>query len=239
MRNPLLLIHICTATIGLLSGSLAMVLRKGSSLHRLAGNFFFVSMLIMTSTATVLAFMKPSPISSVVGILTFYLVATAWVTVKRRDSQTGAFDLIAIVLAAFAGIRGIAFGVAYDPRNWPEPIPAGMYFFFGSIALLFAVSDVRTYLRGGAAGAKRIARHLWRMCLALLIAILSFYPGQAKLFSAALRKTNLLSIPLVVIAGMTIFWLVRIRFTNVRSSSREGGHRWKPEHSLGSAASST
>lgn len=212
MRNPLLLIHICTATIGLLSGVSAMVFRKGSSLHRLAGSFFFVSMLIMSSTATALAFMRPSPISSVVGMLTFYLVVTAWVTARRGDHRTSRLDLLATALAAFAGARGIAFGIAHDPRTWPEPIPAGMYFFFGSLALLFAVSDIRTYLRGGVAGAQRIARHLWRMCLALLIAVLSFYPGQARLFSAALRRTNLLYIPMIVIAGMTLFWLVRVRF---------------------------
>ena len=209
--RTILLIHICTATIGLLSGALSMAFRKGSQLHRLAGSFFFVSMLIMTSTATVLAFHRPSPISSVVGILTFYLVATAWVAARRKDNETSTFDLIAIAIAAFAGLRGIAFGFGYNAASWPEPIPRGMYFFFGSVALMFAISDVRTYVRGGVAGAKRIARHLWRMCLALLITTLSFYPGQAKLFSKALRQTNLLFIPLIVFAGMTIFWMVRIR----------------------------
>ena len=48
------------------------------------------------------------------------------------------------------------------------------------------------------------------MCLALMIATMSFYPGQAKLFSKALRATNLLFIPHVLLIGATIFWLYRI-----------------------------
>lgn len=38
--SPLLTAHIGGAAIGLISGYLAMLLRKGSNLHRLAGDFF-------------------------------------------------------------------------------------------------------------------------------------------------------------------------------------------------------
>ena len=47
--------------------------------------------------------------------------------------------------------------------------PAAVYFFFGSVALFSAALDVRMIVRGGVFGAHRIARHLWRMCFALLI----------------------------------------------------------------------
>ena len=36
----LILIHVCSATVGLLSGFLAMVFRKGSGLHGAAGSNF-------------------------------------------------------------------------------------------------------------------------------------------------------------------------------------------------------
>ena len=37
LNQTLLLAHICSAVVGLLSGFLAVVLRKGSGLHRAAG----------------------------------------------------------------------------------------------------------------------------------------------------------------------------------------------------------
>jgi len=43
--NPLLMVHICGAIVGLLSGFMAMALRKGSGLHGAAGSVFSVSLL--------------------------------------------------------------------------------------------------------------------------------------------------------------------------------------------------
>ena len=40
-------IHIILGTIAVLSGAAALIASKGSNVHRLAGNFFFISMIIM------------------------------------------------------------------------------------------------------------------------------------------------------------------------------------------------
>ena len=58
---PLLVLHIGSAAVGLLSGFLAMSFRKGSGLHGAAGNVFFVSMLIATAAGGYLAaFVRPN-----------------------------------------------------------------------------------------------------------------------------------------------------------------------------------
>jgi len=49
--TPLLLVHICGAVVGLLSGYLAMLVRKGSGLHEAAGRVYVVSMLTMSGPA--------------------------------------------------------------------------------------------------------------------------------------------------------------------------------------------
>ncbi len=49
-------------------------------------------------------------------------------------------------------------------------VPVGMFFFLGSICLLAAAGDIRKLVSGGLFGAKRVARHLWRMCFGLFIA---------------------------------------------------------------------
>jgi uncharacterized membrane protein len=213
LLTPLLLIHICCATVGLLSGFMAMALRKGSGLHSAAGNVFFVSMLIMSSTAAYIAmFLRPIMINVIAGLLTFYLVSTGRRAAKQRAGGTGLFDYAALLFVLAVGIAGVRYGFAVrnSPNGMKDGIPVAMYFVFGSIALLFAVSDVRMLVRGGVIGAQRLGRHLWRMSLALLIATMSFYPGQAKLFSKPLRQTNLLWTPHVLLIGAVLLWLIRI-----------------------------
>jgi uncharacterized membrane protein len=213
MSQSLLYFHICTAIVGLLSGGLAMMFRKGRGRHAAAGTVFVVAMLGMTTSAAFMAtFMSPHIINVIAASLTFYLVVTGWVAIKRKDGQTSRFDTVAMLFVLTDGIGAIAFGVwlVIHPEHPTFGIPKPMFFIFGSIAVLFAVSDGRMLMRGGLFGAQRIGRHLWRMCLALLIATMSFYPGQAKLFSKAVRATNLLFIPHVLLIGATILWLYRI-----------------------------
>ena len=209
MFSAFLILHVCGAMIALIAGTLAMIFRKGSGRHGAAGVVFFIAMVCMSSSAVLLAlFHKPNRLNLVAGMLTFYLVTTAWVAAKRRSGKPGTFDVIAVLIVLVAGIAGWTGGTGGR--------------IFGSIALLFAVADVRTFLRGGVDATKRIARHLWRMCLAFLIAALSFYPGQARLFPKAWRDTNLLILPVLVLAGATIFWLVRVRRRSVTRSSSSG-----------------
>src|SRR5207342_2170985 len=76
--SPILIFHICAGTVGLLSGTAAMIYRKGSRGHVLAGRVFTVSMLCMAVGAVYLAIMRHQPSNIDGGILTFYLIGTAW-----------------------------------------------------------------------------------------------------------------------------------------------------------------
>src|SRR5579864_7179045 len=55
---PALVLHIGGGTLGLLSGAIALSVRKGSPLHRVSGTVFFVSMLIMGAMAAYLAYFE-------------------------------------------------------------------------------------------------------------------------------------------------------------------------------------
>jgi uncharacterized membrane protein len=213
LLTSLRLLHVCSAAIGLLSGFMAMLFRKGSGLHGAAGSVFFVSMLSASGAGAILAgFLHPNSGNVMGSTLTFYLVATAWVAARRRDGKAGAFDLGALLFALGIVMLGATWGVqaASSHSGSKDGYAAGFFFVFGSIALLFAASDVRMIVRGGVFGAKRIARHLWRMSFALLFATMSFYPGQARLFPKWVRATNLLYVPHVLLVGAMLFWLYRV-----------------------------
>ena len=71
--SPILIVHICGGTLGLLSGTAAMSFRKGSPRHVLAGKVFVASMLTMAAFAAYLAIVRHQPNNIGGGILTFYL----------------------------------------------------------------------------------------------------------------------------------------------------------------------
>ena len=71
MRLPVLVIHICAGLVGLLSGAAAMSFRKGSRRHGLAGNLFFIAMLVMGSSAAYLG-------NVFGGLFACYMVTTGW-----------------------------------------------------------------------------------------------------------------------------------------------------------------
>ena len=208
---PLVILHVCSAAIGLLSGYSAMLFRKGSGLHGAAGTVFVVSMLTASGAGAYLAaFVHPNSGNVIGSTLTFYLVATAWAAARRRDGKRSLFDLGALLFGLAIAATAANWGLEAAKSGPKDGYPAPFFFIFGSIALLFAVGDIRMIVRGGVFGAKRIARHLWRMCFALLFATLSFYPGQAKFFPQWLRATNLLYVPAVLLAGAMFFWLYRV-----------------------------
>ena len=214
LLTSLRLLHVCSAAVGLLSGYTAMLFRKGSGLHGAAGTIFFVSILSASGAgAYIAAFLHANSANLMGSVLTFYLVATAWVAAKRREGKPGTFDLIALLsaLAIVAGGAFWGFEAAGSPTGSKDGYPVAFYVIFGSIALLFAASDIGMIVRGGVFGPKRIARHLWRMSMALLFAALSFYPGQGGRFlPASVRATSLPYMPHALLFGAMLFWLYRV-----------------------------
>jgi hypothetical protein len=227
--SPILVVHICAGSLGLLSGTAAMLFRKGSRGHVLAGRVFVASMLTMGVFAVYLAITRHQPNNVGGGILTVYLIGTAWLTARRRDGETSRFDWVVLLIPLALGILTWMNGikVVRSGASSQDGVPVGMSFFMGSVMLLAAAGDVRMVVRGGVFGAKRIARHLWRMCFGLFIAAGSFFLGPSnrplRLLSTvglgqhlpgALFSTTLYFILTLLPLVLLIFWVVRVRFTN-------------------------
>jgi hypothetical protein len=217
MPSPLLALHITAGTLGMLSGFVAAFLRKGSRQHGLAGNVFVISMLTLSASGVYLAIMKSQPGNILGGTLTFYLVATAWMTARRRDDDaTGLFDWGALLLVLAVAACQLTFGLeaALGTTGLKYGYPPGPYFFMGSVAVLAVTGDIRLLVHGGISGTPRIARHLWRMCFALFIAAASIFLARQQVFPDLLRKTGVLVFLSVLPLLLMIFWLLRVRFTN-------------------------
>src|SRR5436853_7529223 len=94
--SPLLIIHVAGALVGLVSGWTALFFRKGSRPHGAAGNVFFVSILAMCVSALFIAVMKQQTTNILGGTLSFCLVGTGWLSVKRRRWNIVSLELVCI-----------------------------------------------------------------------------------------------------------------------------------------------
>lgn len=219
MQTFILPIHIAAGTLGVLSGAAALLFRKGERAHRTAGFVFVVSMLIMGASASILAVMKPQPGLVVGGLMTIYFIATAWVAGRRKDGETGAFEIgaFAAALALAITISMGAYALATGATKAPNPVfPYVLYGISGAM-MLAAVTDLSVVLRRGISGARRIARHLWRMCFGLLIAVGSFAAQGAAALPPAVPRAELLVSSMLLVLLVMFFWLVRVLFTRWRA----------------------
>jgi len=211
----LLPIHIIAGVIGLVSGAIALSARKGAKLHRKSGMIFVYAMMVVAITGTVMGALISEMAAVIPGVLTFYLVLTSLLTIRRPVLNFHWIDLGAMLVGLTVGIASIQFGLeALDSANGgTEGGLAVTYFMFGVVALLATLGDIRVMLAGGIQGAHRIARHLWRMCFALLLASISLFVGQTQVFPEPLRNSGLLPIPVLLVLFLMFYWLARVLFT--------------------------
>ncbi len=216
MRTPLLVLHIVSGTLAMLSGFAAMALRKGSPRHALAGDVFVTAMLTLAASGAALAEMKHEMSNFLGGLFTGYLVATAWMTARRSEKQwrIGIFDWIGLLVALAVAAINVTYGFAasLSPTGIKDGYSVGPYAFMGSVALLAIAGDVRMLVRGGVSATQRLGRHLWRMCFAQFIAAASIFMARAELFPVLMQKTGMLYLLSFLPLLVMFFWLVRVRF---------------------------
>jgi hypothetical protein len=216
-------VHIGAGTLALGSGLIALLAAKGGSLHRMAGAVFFVSMLVMAAFAAVLAVAIPGQIINLfIGAFTFYLVATGWMTARRRPGAVGLPEKVAMVVAIvlcapfavviFQIVTGIPlFKSAFALKGAILIALCG----FAAVIAIAAISDIRVVLAGGISGAPRIARHLWRMCLGLTLAAGSaFTNGLPRLLPGPMNVTPIFFLPQLLLLAVLVFWMIRVRSTD-------------------------
>jgi hypothetical protein len=214
--SPLLIFHIATASIAVMGGLAAMVLRKGSAWHRMAGTIFGLGMICMTVSAIPLALLKTQTLNALVGVLTFYLVASGWMVVRHDGFRyvrlvNAALGVVALGLGVFLVMFGAE--AINSPSHMKDGEDASGYFFFGAIAVLGAALDLRLVL-GGIGSKHRFVRHLWRMNFALAIGIISVTPRLNRLAGHPVKSDALLIAPTLLVLLFMSFWLWRVLAPN-------------------------
>ena len=209
-----LAIHFAAGLVSILAGTVALSVAKGGRLHKQSGLVFTGAMVVLGLTAAGIGMYEDRPGQVFAGLLVTYLVFSAMTTVKPLPAMGRRFDMALMVLAfAFAGTTLYGGVIEWlDPTvevtGRPRAVPPLVG---GTVILLAAIGDLRAIRAGGLQGARRLARHLWRMCFGLFIATGSFFLGQMRFIPEPVRIMPLLLVLAFAPIPFLLYWMWRVR----------------------------
>jgi len=221
--NMLLPIHIAAGGLAMVLGAVALLVKKGGTVHRRSGLLFVYAMLVMGISAAILGVRAGANGNVFAGLMTAYFVMTALTTVRPASQWTGRTNAAALTVAVGLALVDIAAGVeAFNsPRGLRNGVPFQMLFFLATVMILAAIGDVRIMRLGMPRGRPRLARHLWRMCFALFIAAGSFFSIRervATILPEPFTTAPMRALPILLLFGAMFYWLWRIRFRQALAS---------------------
>ena len=213
----LLSIHVAAGALAIVLGAVALLVKKGGTVHRRSGLLFVCAMLVMGTSASILGFRKsPTDGNVFAGFMTAYFVGTALTTVRPVSPWTRGFNMAALAVVVGLALGDIMAGVeAFNsPGGLRNGVPFVMLFFLATVMILAAAGDVRVMRFGMSRGRPRLARHLWRMCFALFIAAGSFFSVRervATILPEPFTTGPMRALPILLLFGAMFYWLWRVR----------------------------
>ncbi|HLL47567.1 MAG TPA: hypothetical protein VK399_12705 [Longimicrobiaceae bacterium] len=217
----LLPIHVAAGGLAMVLGAVALLAKKGGTVHRRSGLLFVYAMLVMGTSASLLGLRDgPADGNVMAGLMTAYFVGTALTAVRPASPWTRRIDAAALTLVVGLALAAVVGGV--EALGSPGVSPSGVPFrtigvmslVLAAAMVLAAAGDVRIMRSGPPRGGPRLARHLWRMCFALLIAAGSFFSIRervAKVLPEPFTTAPMRALPILLVSGAMFYWLWRVR----------------------------
>jgi hypothetical protein len=202
-------IHIAAGGLAIVLGAVALLVKKGGTIHRRSGLLFVYAMLVLGASAAILG-------NVLGGLMSVYFVGTALTTVRPVSTWSRLINAVALTVAVGLALVDIVGGVkAFNsPHGFLNGVPFPMFFFLATILILAAAGDVRIMRFGVPRGGPRLARHLWRMCFALFIAAGSFFSIRArvaKILPEPFTTAPMRALPILLVFAAMFYWLWRLR----------------------------
>lgn len=211
-------VHIVAGTLGLLAGYVALFAAKGAPVHRKSGMLFVYTMLTMAVFGMIIAVArsKAPEINIPAGLITSYLVVTSLLTVRPLPAESRLarwVDVGAMLVALGVVVTMLTFGLeAIANGGKRNGFPAFPFFLFATFGVLGVAGDLRVLSSGPRKGGQRLARHLWRMSIALFIGALSFSVQMARILSKHVPVPGaLVALPMLIVLVAMVYWLWRVR----------------------------
>ena len=173
--NIFLVIHILTGSIGLFTGSINMIRKKGDKNHRLIGKIFLYSMLTTGFSSLIIAYLHKDDFLFIVGVFTIYLAGTGQRYLGMKASTTGTIaQPIDWILSCSMLVFGLIF-MAYGGYLLTSSNTFGIVLcVFGTISLRMVYQDYQNYTGKAIIKNFGLVTHLQRMTATYIAATTAF-----------------------------------------------------------------
>ena len=174
--RALLIIHILSGSIALLSAALALSTEKGKKFHVLSGRSYFWAMVLIFLTAIPMSILNSNVFLFLIAIFSFYLAFSGKRFARNRKGIPARLDLIAVNFMFLSGAGMWILAIIFFINNDSQFITLIV---FGFLALSLGYGDFQTFKNQTATGKERIAKHLTNMMggtIAVVTAVLVVNP---------------------------------------------------------------
>ena len=172
MNEVLLVAHIITGSIGLLSGSAVMIMKKADRHHKLVGTVFFYTMSISMLFSLPISFQKSNIFLFSIGIWTLYMLITGVRALKKiNHPQVNVYDWLISLMMLIFGLTLFGNGIYRLYYNNNIGLVAAI---FGLISLIFVFADFQIFSNKHKFKNQFLVMHIQRMVGAYISSFTAF-----------------------------------------------------------------
>lgn len=207
-----LTLHIIGGAVGLFTGTINLVRKKGDLKHRLTGKIFTYSMLIAGFSSLFLSILHPNYFLLMVGVFTIYLVGTGkrYIYLKMLGGQQRPklIDWLITSSMLIAGILFIGFGIKHLLVQKYFGI---IFIVFGTLGLGGVKTDFENYRGKIKEKNYWLLAHLQRMTGGCIASITAFLVVNAKYAPVELPSLVVWILPTVILTPLISAWTKKYR----------------------------
>ena len=199
----LLFVHIFAGVIGLVSGTLNIIRKKGDKKHKLIGKFFLYSMLLNGIFGMLMTILHPNLFLFIIGVFTIYMVATAQRYLSLKGIPKGQKVLkIDWILSCTMLLFGVGF-IIFSIRLFLNSNSFGLVLLaFGLISIMMVWLDFKNYTNKITDKNFWLLVHIQRMTGAFIAATTAFLVVN----NTYLPPVIAWLLPSVLIVPLIIIW---------------------------------
>jgi uncharacterized membrane protein len=203
-----LILHIVGGSIGLLSGFVNMLRKKGDKNHVLVGRIFFYSMMLAGFSALLLSVLHPNYFLCMVGVFTLYMVSTGnryiyFKLLSKNNEKPKLIDWLITYIMFIAGLLFMGFGIWFLTKSnsfgW-------VFLAFGFFGLVFVKQDFTNYKGESKFKNYWLVAHLQRMTGGFIAASTAFLVVNAKYIPLEIPGFIYWLLPTAVFTPLIIMW---------------------------------
>lgn len=203
-----LVLHIIVGTLGLITGTINIIGKKGGQIHRIIGKIFLYSMLTVSVSAFVLSIIHPNYFLFIVGVFTLYLVssATRYLYLKQLINHQKPI-WIDWLLTYFMFAFGMAFIVFGSYHLFHKNTFGVVFIVFGGIGLKMVFTDFKNFKGKVAVANTWLMVHIQRMIGGYIAALTAFLVVNNQILPGYIAWL----LPTVIFAPVIYYYCSRYR----------------------------